>query len=628
MAAAETPPWLKEGVYFFELRTDPDTPGDIIPLALNPQRHEVGLPFTVRLSSTHDGGVVAEENGILMRPHRIAGTTGQARKVVVPGVSDVGSKHAIQEPSFRPRHIDVPALEIGPWGVEHFFLLEDLFQAYGDLKRDITTAAGVRLLWHNPHDFEHYWVIPEEFKMTRRSTLYFYDIAFTAIALAEITKGPSRPDNFLGTGPDLVSRTIDDEVGFGVWAPAVDPKADVKVWYEQALATYNQMVSDFNAAAKRISEIKSKIISFIRVAAKVAEFLRAVATFIRSAVDFIAHPLKALAGVLSEIDNALQETWAAIAGAPDEVRGALEQIAGNFQSLKRTVQAIGRHKDLFTPNPAVFGVGTSRSIDTTAAARAAAGRSFSDLVHGSTAPTSIDLTLERLGLHSPQSAALLRARYKSARGFSLRPGDSLWTLAERHLGEPARWSDIAALNALSPPYISDQGLPGTLKVGETILIPSTVAPSSGPTVAQVGGESVYLDRLFGTDLQIAEDDEDKTLYDFVIDVEGGSTDFKVVTGIDNLMQGLAVRAVNERGTILAAPNVGHAALKPVGREAIDVDIGRLRLGAAIEADPRIARVTKVERLPSSPDAVICDITAVPLGFDRPVTVRSKKLQLR
>ena len=52
-------------------------------------------------------------------------------------------------------------------------------------------------------------------------------------------------------------------------------------------------------------------------------------------------------------------------------------------------------------------------------------------------------------------------------------GDTIVTLAARLMGDGGRMHDLVALNNLEPPYISDDGTPGTLTGGDAVLYPLT-----------------------------------------------------------------------------------------------------------------------------------------------------------
>ena len=114
-------------------------------------------------------------------------------------------------------------------------------------------------------------------------------------------------------------------------------------------------------------------------------------------------------------------------------------------------------------------------------------------------------------------------------------GDDLRSIALRELGSAEFWPELAALNGLKPPYISESGGPGVLQPGDTIKIPAPGAPSFRSD-----------DAIFGRDLTIGADG------DLVAD--GG--DLVLNGGIHNLSASLARRVKVSKGELSFHPAYG------------------------------------------------------------------------
>lgn len=76
---------------------------------------------------------------------------------------------------------------------------------------------------------------------------------------------------------------------------------------------------------------------------------------------------------------------------------------------------------------------------------------------------------------------------------TLRPGESLPTLAARLLGDPLRWRELVDLNGLRPPYLSPAGGPGVLKPGDDVIYPATPGSPPPRNLAQLEAETYRRD---------------------------------------------------------------------------------------------------------------------------------------
>jgi hypothetical protein len=174
------------------------------------------------------------------------------------------------------------------------------------------------------------------------------------------------------------------------------------------------------------------------------------------------------------------------------------------------------------------------------------------------------------------------------------------------------------LNNLQYPFISKEGLPGTKKPGDKILIPSRAKAPENRTITPVLGASPSASpetRILGTDLameRIVGGPGD--LFDIPIDVEGGSVDVKTVSGIPNLVQALYARLRTERGTDQLYRNLGVDRIVGLPIPALGPQIVGIRVGAAIRADPRVAAVRRIKLTQPAPDTVEIDFDAEVIGI--------------
>jgi len=165
----------------------------------------------------------------------------------------------------------------------------------------------------------------------------------------------------------------------------------------------------------------------------------------------------------------------------------------------------------------------------------------------------------------------------TVRRAETRVGDTLQVVALREMGDASRWYDLAALNGLLPPYLTDdpaQAGSRVLLTGSAILVPSGAPPVSG--VADPTG-------VFGIDVALAAGL-------MTVDVNG---DLSTVAGVSNLKSALEHRLETQPGELLFHADYGcrvHALLGGKSAPAVD-QLAAAMVDSAVRSDPRVARTT-------------------------------------
>ena len=192
------------------------------------------------------------------------------------------------------------------------------------------------------------------------------------------------------------------------------------------------------------------------------------------------------------------------------------------------------------------------------------------------------------------------------------------------------------LNGLRPPFVNDQAnkllgldeeaFPGALGIGDKILIPNfSKPPEQQPQLPTLGVrlEETAEVHFLGADLAFedAGGRAGAALFDIPVDVEGGSTDVKTVRGIPNLEQGLIVRMRTEKGTDTLYKKLGLQRIVGLNIVPIDLEEARFRFSEALEQDPRVASVPRVDFDDQGTDALIVDADAEIRGFTENARVR-------
>lgn len=157
-------------------------------------------------------------------------------------------------------------------------------------------------------------------------------------------------------------------------------------------------------------------------------------------------------------------------------------------------------------------------------------------------------------------------------------GDSLARVAARELGDATRWAELAWINDLIPPYITDEPDFASDKVllsGGTLLVPAaktTVSVSTNPDEV-FGADCLLADGLLGAD-------------------ENG--DFAVVAGRANLKQQIVHRIETNKGELLFHPEYGCSIRRLLGKVTGPTAalLGAKYVESALKSDFRVDHVTR------------------------------------
>lgn len=596
--------YLRQFVYYFELRIPPQvakgsTQSYIYPLIIPPESYRMSEPFAVEKTPTNYGGLWVEESGILWRELTLSGTTGwKPRRLpkLVPASTSATVAVPYEGKSHSRSQTFVVAEALS--GQRHFQFLQDaVFRTYGDLKRDPATAEGTELFFHNPKDDEHWRVVPTMFDMersARSSNLYRYTIQLLCVeGAASASKLFSEDEATLKQIKDGIRMA---RFGASLITGAINDLTNVQ------------------------SELRATFLSVGTILEGAGQVADATQAFLQGTQSLIAVPLAYVESVKFSLDESLAAfDELLVLGQADDVP---DSVLNTMRRLGDGLNVIASYPELFrtSVDNAVASfqnkadLSTSRTATQLAlAAEQPAPQTFRDFSQHGTALLPGDYLRARdelgLGRNLP--------RFTGADERVIERGDTLPNLAGRYMGDARKWKFIAVFNDLQPPYISDDGLPGTLKVGDTILIPNFSRASnarSSPVVLGVKGEQPGEEHALGVDLMVK--DSGNGLYDLVIDVEGGSIDMKLVRGRDCLSQGILSRLTTERGHDLLYKTLGVQRVVGLGLTVVDRELAQMRLVEAVQSDPRIAAVRNLVFQNEPNDALVAEIDAEVRGISR------------
>jgi LysM repeat protein len=133
----------------------------------------------------------------------------------------------------------------------------------------------------------------------------------------------------------------------------------------------------------------------------------------------------------------------------------------------------------------------------------------------------------------------------------VKAGDSLQAIAARAYGTEAAWTIIAQANALSPPYVSLSGLPGTVKPGDVLVLPGAAGAGSGSVFPRADASPE--ERLFGRDIYRNEETREW-------EVGPSGADIRRTRGDESVIQCINARLQTDRGSNPVFPTLGVRSL--------------------------------------------------------------------
>ncbi|MBO77145.1 MAG: hypothetical protein CME17_06890 [Gemmatimonadetes bacterium] len=623
--------FVKNELYFFELTIPGDvtrTGNDInaiTPLLINPESITMTEPYAVTPTATVGGGLYVEEDGVIARQLHIRGTTGfKPRSAAGIGFGTPAKELNTSEKLSFPMRGNLKGAESGPLafsgqsGQRQFQFLQDrIFRLYSDLKQNPDCSANTKLTFHNPKDQEHWRVVPLSFTMHRatpRSTMYMYDIQLLVVERAT-NKKPikvlQRPDNAIVQAINNTSGAVRNTMAYA----------------EGALKNIEGYVTALNDVVGNIqgtfNSVTSTIRGYERLLGKVENAVQGVVNIGVSAVNSATSLIDAGDAILDAIDSwggAKAGIYNVEASVMDLSRAAarfsntldsLPNTIGDYEQLSRNINPPPPPSVNITPGPAQsrFGVVTSAS-------------SLQGAMNQGTGLQPGDSSLDRGRPQSPRPLGSVSGT--SVREIEVLMNDTIESITARVTGSTADVQVIIALNNLRPPYISTTGIPGTIRPGDPILVPSSgraAVDKFGPTVYGARLTESLSSRLYGTDLRLDPvlTTDGAGLYDLVL--SNDTEDVLLRTGVENLKQGLRTRILTEIGSNPIYPDLGYKRFIGLNAVGFDKSLTRLSLSSAVEADERIITVDNLRVSEPTPDHLSVEFDAIVFSIQDRVQMR-------
>jgi len=567
------------------------------PLPIAPERFDYNLPFAQEVTPQQEAGIVAEEAGIVIGDISISATTGwKLRKTKALTFATANPVFTSQLANTGKQFYQEISGQMSFW-----ILANRCFEGYSELKKDPSLAPKTRMELHILKEQLHLEVVPIVFRLHRDAqknrVTYSYDIQLHVI-------GDAKPIKF---------KSLADE---GIFDEAKDTITKIK----QSVQSISALLQDLTASIGELTSLSSSVVSIVDDLTTIVDsgnalvngtrgflnipsaFIGSTTTLVESTAAFFENVTTVPADVYQTFKNIEDQLDTLRVAARDHYKQSWEGVAERYNQLTATnrndpQQVSDLHQGLIDQ-----AFQNASDAEGTLGIEQAFGRAFKP---GDKARQ----------LFAKSGDRMIGTAYSGFEEIVIGQGDTLQSIAARRLLDPHKWVDIAAINNLRPPFITNGAMiPNTLQIGSKIIIPIS-KPGGQQRVWTTGdvpfGQSQSEAHL-GTDIELVQLASGR--YGWAVDVAHGATDASLVYGIENVSQGIGSRLRTNQGENIINPRVGLPRL--VGQQQFQDfrSEANLRVRQQLLADPRIERVIKYE-FTLVKDALTLDATVQPIGFN-------------
>jgi nucleoid-associated protein YgaU len=603
--------------------------------------------FAVSIKATQ-GGTTTTHSGNRYKTLSIKGTTG-----IAPNRGDGGVNKKTGEAIFQPKALRNRS------GYEVFLRLRNWFRAYHEYKASAgKEAKGLRLVFKNYKDGEFLIVELEKFDMDRqaaRSFLYDYELEFKVIAHLSFQELINRTTGF----EDALSTAVQAiDTARGVFLRSQGILRQVESTYEsvvveplrktslaiKALLGIPTVAGDMGSKAIRNTVSEASTLAILLGLASQQKDNKTTGTLdTRLAQAALPTDLKAAAKLQgsSAITN-LGEALMAMdpSSFPEQTQNALAQELIDSQKLPRsfydqTLEELERVKqnaeDFFNLGDAEYDSLFNRTATLSAPFTKIPTAAELDVLNAfNDAMMAIMLLLSTEDLFKSTYDARIQdmnARFggnldliaeNAVRQVTYNAGSSLERIAQDEMGDSTRWGEIAEVNGLKAPYVSDDAgdtRKNILKPGTKFMIPTPARNGFSQVPAGKDGKTTVglseLEKSLGTDLKLTKD------FDLSISNSG---DLEVVSGVQNMAQAVLLKLSYEKGEVMRYPEMG-AGLRP-GVKFPPIEAIKDGLTNTLLQDTRIEGIQDLSIVRDGPAAYLAFNLKIKM-IDIPVPIKIK-----
>lgn len=560
-----------------------DNPFTDFSLPLNPTALKQTEEFAISIRPTQ-GGTTTTHSGNRYKTLSIKGTTG-----IAPFKGAGGAKSKTGEAIFQPKQLKFLS------GYEVFIRLRNWFRAYYEHKKVAgSDASGLRLVFKNYKDGEFLVVELTKFDMDRqapRSFLYDYELEFKVISHLSFTELGNR-----GTGFEDALETVTDtlDTARGVFLRSQDILRQVESTYEAVVVEPLRKVSLATKALLGIPTVagdmgNKAIKNTVSAAAAFAILVglksqqddnRVTGTLdTRLANAKLPKDLKSAAATqgpnaVSNLNEALmamdpstfpQQTQAAL--AQEQIDAANLPRSFFEDTLSELIRVKQNSEDFFNLGDSTYDTLFDRTATLSAPTTKTITSAELDVLNAfNEAIAALRLLLSTEDLFKSTYDARIKDMIKrfngniqlfaenAVRQLKYESGMTLERIAQKELGDSSRWGEIAEVNGLKAPYVTEDyssTAEGVLKPGDTYLIPTPArngfsqVPPAKEIKTTVGLSE--LEKSLGTDLKLTGD------FDLSLSNSG---DLDVISGAPNMGQAVILKLAYNKGEVMRYPEIG------------------------------------------------------------------------
>ena len=556
-----------------------------------PKVNEISEPFATTIVPTQNNGIYVESQGSLIKQIRVQGTTGLRPNKKGPstipllGISNEAFQAVTTQLADITKRQKIPNDEIT--GFDDIIFLRNIFRLYSAFKKTDDRAGRVVMVWRNAKDVDYWVVEPIDFKLVASSSspmTYEYQIQLRTLARADFSLGviPDPLEDILarrrflsrlqGYSNDItriltgIAGAIDRLDGLGV--SAVTTVLGPAVALARGILSIKESITKFGSRTRR----------------------RAIELF------------ENLTTLLDEIFSKTQLT----ATPP----GSVVTVSQRFPIHDPLIRNLRRLQVVAAK------IATEKVLQDTVTSKHP--QQYERVVRSYDTGGSSALT--RRPPDTGGSPTFLGNRPPASRVMetTVRVGETIRDIAQRCLGNRGRWHEIALLNDLRAPYISDTRGTNVLGAGDVILCP--VDGSDGVDASTIGlgdrspdevsnqDESRFgpIQQSYGRDLRLRSVtvSHDVDLTDLVV---GQNGDISTIAGIPNVEQAMRLKFATERGELTVHPTYGSQF--PIGSRATNAAFTAFQIDVTntLRSDSRVRSIDKLN-LTAVGDAIIADVS--------------------
>ena len=352
--------------------------------------------------------------------------------------------------------------------------------------------------------------------------------------------------HLLGLEPLLAPKVSPTDPLREALSMVVEPDTDRISWWKSALNGYTWVSNGISDTINYLDDLESDL----------RTIQQSVAAFRSGLSDFIDAPFELVSSAIDTVETVLGVV-ASLDSLPFEFTAALRDTKRDLFSLK--IRA-----DRFREPGAV-------SFESSAPA---SGRT--EILTG---PLPTGAWVDAVTMNNPETTLFGEidgAEDVAAAEVAVRDGETLHSLAEKHLGSASEWQRIALLNDLEYPY--------ELAAGDKVKIPGAL--ESRATL--VGTSENFEVQVYGIDEELDGDGDHRAT---------NTGDVRTVSGLGNLAMQLQHRLSTLRGELAELGHPTYGCLLPtfIGKLGTDLwyERARVEVAQALLEDPRVESVSNV-----------------------------------